>query len=164
VEEKMKMLLVLVLALAPIAAGQQAANKSQPSKSPVQAAPETPKRTVFNKDFARLLMQAVEAIDNKDGSKDAEHHADDAKAKALAEAEMEMDDTVRENEKKSVIFGLLLVSMMHTTYEISGSESDRRKSEACASAYKDAIRKATVTEQVGNQLTLVLAKDACSAK
>ena len=160
----MKTILILVLAVAPIAAAQQpAAKKPQPSKTTAQDASATPKRTVFNKDFARLLMQAVEAIANNDGSADADHRADDAKAKALAEAEMEMDDTIRQNEKMTITFALSLVSATHVTYEISGRDSDLKEFDTCASAYKDAIRKATVTEQVGDKFTLVTA-DACGKK
>jgi hypothetical protein len=133
---------------------QNAATKVQPkAASPVQP---VPKRTVFNKDFAKLLIQAVEAVGSSDGSSAADQRVDAAKAAALAEAEMEQDKAVRENEKTSITFGFLLVKMLHGTYEISGKYEDLKKYDACADDYKDAIRKAVVTEQVGDNTVAVI--------
>jgi hypothetical protein len=103
-------------------------------------------RPVVTKDFARLFMAAIEAIASQDGSQDAAHRADAAINAVKAEADMESDNVVRQNEDLTTTFGLTTLSLTHRTYELSGSREDADKFRACAEAYKDAIRKAVVTE------------------
>ena len=153
--------IVVLICSTPAWAQTAARSKAQPKATPTQSAPDQPKRTEFSKEFAKLLMQAVEAVESRDGSEEADHRAEEAKAKALAEADMELDNTVRENEKMSVTFGLLVVDMVHRTYEISGNLQDLKKSRACSDDYKEAIRKAVVTEQVGDKLAAVVGGKGC---
>jgi len=120
-------LLMAVFALAVSAYSQTPATRKPATPAQPIAAPGATEPTAITKEFATAVMAAVEAINSNDGSRAAERAQDHARARLLSIADMEPDDKIRQNEEFTAKFGLLMVSMTHKTYSLSGSDADRKE-------------------------------------